>query len=379
MARALTSACAAARSQELPLSGSEPAAERLNKARTATEGAGDANDALPAVRGPGYVAQVAGIIQQVAEAADALHEAGVVHRDIKPGNIMIEGDGRTTVLMDLGLAQLADEAEGRLTRTRQFVGTLRYASPEQVLAAGRVDRRSDVYSLGATLWELLTLRALFGATDETPTPDLMQTILVTEPDSPRKYHPGVPRDLEAIVLKCLEKDRGRRYATAGDLARFLRGEPVTARLSSPWEVTVKWMRRRPAIAEMSAAVFLVAMAGIAGIVWEWQTAEANAEKAKNQEVKAILALDEAEKQKKKAESEAAKATLARQDAERQREVARRNSYFANMNLAQRSGRVYTWPASWICWTVSGPREAKPTSGGSSGSTSTGFAIQTCSR
>ena len=110
------------------------------------------------------------IIQQVAEAADALHEAGIVHRDIKPGNIMMGRDGKTPVLMDLGLAQLADESEGRLTRTRQFVGTLRYASPEQVLAATRVDRRSDVYSLGATLWELLTLRPLFGATDETRRP-----------------------------------------------------------------------------------------------------------------------------------------------------------------------------------------------------------------
>ena len=83
-----------------------------------------------------------------------------MHRDIKPGNIMIARDVGSPVLMDLGLAQLADEAEGRLTRTRQFVGTLRYASPEQVLAVARVDHRSDVYSLGATLWELLTLRRL---------------------------------------------------------------------------------------------------------------------------------------------------------------------------------------------------------------------------
>ena len=112
----------------------------------------------------------------MAEAADALHEAGIVHRDIKPGNIMVAPDGKTPVLMDLGLAQLVDESEGRLTRTRQFIGTLRYASPEQVLAARRVDRRSDVYGLGAMLWELLTFRPLFGATEETPTPDLMEII-----------------------------------------------------------------------------------------------------------------------------------------------------------------------------------------------------------
>ena len=94
--------------------------------------------------------------------------------------------------MDLGLAQLADEAEGRLTRTRQFVGTLRYASPEQVLAVP-LDRRSDVYSLGATLWELLTLRPLFGATDQTPTPDLMLKIQHAEPERPRQPQPAGAR------------------------------------------------------------------------------------------------------------------------------------------------------------------------------------------
>ena len=123
-------------------------------------------------------------------------------------------DGTQAVLMDLGLAQLADESEGRLTRTRQFVGTLRYASPEQVLAVGRLDRRSDVYSLGATLWELLTLRPLFGATDQTPTPELMEKIQREEPERLARHNPAVGRDLEAIVLKCLEKRPMRRYATA---------------------------------------------------------------------------------------------------------------------------------------------------------------------
>ncbi len=101
-----------------------------------------------------------------------------------------------------------------------------------------------------------------------PTPRLMEIIQYTEPDSPRKFNTAVARDLEAIVLKCLEKDKARRYATAGELAadlgRFLRNEPVTARLSSPWELTVKWMRRRPAIAALSAAVLLV---GLIGSCW----------------------------------------------------------------------------------------------------------------
>ncbi len=337
---AVTSACAAARSSEVSLSASGQTVDRLARARNATESSDEeSNEAVPAaVRGPGYVAEIVSIIRQVAEAADALHEAGIVHRDIKPGNIMMGRDGQTPVLMDLGLAQLADESEGRLTRTRQFVGTLRYASPEQVLAATRVDRRSDVYSLGATLWELLTLRPLFGATDATPTPELMQTILVAEPGSPRKSNPAVARDLEAIVLKCLEKDKARRYATAGELAadlgRFLRNEPVAARLSSPWELTIKWMRRRPTIAALSAAVFLVALIGIAGVFWEWRRAEVNAERAKDQETKAILARDEAETQRKEAKDQETKAILAGDEAKRQRDVARRTAYIAHMNLAQ---------------------------------------------
>jgi serine/threonine protein kinase len=304
--QALMSACAAARSSEVPLSDSEQSRDRLAGARTATEEAGEeaSESVTHTVRGPGYVAEVVEVVQQVAEAADALHEAGIVHRDIKPGNIMVAWDGKKPVLMDLGLAQLADESEGRLTRTRQFIGTLRYASPEQVLAATRVDRRSDVYSLGATLWELLTLRPLFGATDETPTPELIERIQYAEPGSPRKFNPSVPRDLEAIVLKCLEKDKARRYATAGELAadlgRFLRGEPVTARLSSPWELTVKWMRRRPAIAALSAAVFLVGLIGSAGVFWQRRAAEANAETARDQEKKALIARDEAETQRKEA-------------------------------------------------------------------------------
>src|SRR3982751_313809 len=99
---------------------------------------------------------------------------------------MVNDEGTQAVLMDLGLAQIADDEEGRLTRTRQFVGTLRYASPEQVLAVGKADRRSDVYSVGATLWELLTLHPLYGATEQTATAELMQRIQYEEVEGCRK-------------------------------------------------------------------------------------------------------------------------------------------------------------------------------------------------
>jgi serine/threonine protein kinase/tetratricopeptide (TPR) repeat protein len=312
------SACQDARAAERPLGAAQPAVDRPARPRPESHPSSG-------IAGRDYVRQVVELVRQVAEAAHALHEAGVVHRDIKPDNVMVTPDGTQAVLMDLGLAQLADEAEGRLTRTRQFLGTLRYASPEQIRAITRVDRRSDIYSLGATLWELLTLRPLFGATDATPTPELMETIQNTEPGSPRRSNPAVARDLEAIVLKCLEKDKARRYATAAELAadlgRFLGDEPVTARLSSPWELTVKWMRRRPTVAALSAAVVLVGVMGAAAASWQWRSAVANAREAKKNEQEALGARDEAERQRKEAKEQEQKALRARDEAQLSLRVA----------------------------------------------------------
>jgi serine/threonine protein kinase/Tfp pilus assembly protein PilF len=262
---AVSTACEQARRAEKPLcatergAGSQPSPPPSPSPATSHQPPATLN----------YVRQVVELVRQVAEAAHALHEAGVVHRDIKPGNILVNAAGTEAVLMDLGLAQVADEVAGKLTRTRQFVGTLRYASPEQVLAVRQLDRRSDVYSLGATLWELLTLRPLFGATDEMPTPDLMEKIQREDVARPRQYHPGLSRDLEAIVLKCLEKDPGRRYATAGDLVRDLeryqRGEPVQARPVGRLQRGWRWCRRNPAWASMLGALALVIAGSLAGL------------------------------------------------------------------------------------------------------------------
>ena len=166
-----------------------------------------------------YLHQAVEAVRQVAGAAHALHEAGIVHRDIKPGNIVLTAEGSHAVLMDLGLAQLADDAQGRLTRTRQFVGTLRYASPEQVLAAGSLDRRSDVYCLGATLWELAHAPAALRRRrrDAEPRADARRSSR-EDPARARKRNPRIDADLDAIVTKCLEKSPARRYASAADLA-----------------------------------------------------------------------------------------------------------------------------------------------------------------
>jgi YD repeat-containing protein len=265
---AVSSACQQAREAEKPLAGSHPG--EPSKPPSAPGPA--ASVVLPP--GTGFVQQVVELIRQVARAAHALHEAGVVHRDIKPGNIMVTADGTRAVLMDLGLAQLADEVEGRLTRTRQFVGTLRYASPQQVLAVARLDRRSDVYSLGATLWELLTLRPLYGATEQTPTPELIERIQHEEPERLRRHNPAVPRDLEAIVHKCLEKNPARRYATAQELAEDLKrcqdGAPVQARPIGRLARTARWARRRPAKAAvlLGGPLLLLGLAVLAFTIWD---------------------------------------------------------------------------------------------------------------
>jgi WD40 repeat protein len=268
----------------------------------------------PAAAERSYVRRLAELVRQAAEAVHALHEAGVIHRDIKPGNIMVTADGGQAVLMDLGLAQVADDVEGKLTRTRQFVGTLRYASPEQVLSAGALDRRSDVYSLGATLWELLTLRPLYGATEQTATVDLMRRIQVSEPEPVRKHNPTVARDLEAVVQRCLEKDPAKRYATARELAdelgRFLRGEPVRARPVSGVERGWRWVRRRPGVAALLAVGGVAVVALVAVVVGAYYTTRLERQKEIVEEQKQELV------------------------AERQQLV--RQQYYEDMNLAQQS-------------------------------------------
>jgi len=270
--QAVTTACAEARRKEKPLSedGRHPPAPAHPPAHLAAPAAAPA-----AGRGLEYVRRAAEIVRQAASAAHALHEAGVVHRDIKPGNILLTPDGSHAVLMDLGLAQLADEMDGRLTRTREFIGTLRYASPEQVLAVAAVDRRSDIYSLGATLWELLTLRPIYGAGPQTAAPELMQRIQYEDPEPVRRHNPRVSRDLEAIVLKCLEKDPKRRYQTARDLAddlqRFLNGEPVKAHPIGPVGRLLRRARRHK-VATMVLVLAALLLPGLALYgIWDYAT------------------------------------------------------------------------------------------------------------
>lgn len=331
---AVSTACEAALAEETSLDESRPNSP-FQPSPAARELPAANNELLQRSPGPvrasgrALVDRAVELVRQTALAAHALHETGVIHRDIKPGNIMLSANSEQAVLLDLGLAQLADESEGRLTRTRQFVGTLRYASPEQVLNAARLDRRSDVYSLGATLWELLTLRPLYDATDVTPAPQLMQRITVTAATSPRKYNPDIPRDLATIVLKCLDKEPKGRYPTAAELAddlvRWQTGQPVLAEPPTLRYLLGKFTRRHRWALSGAASLALLAVVGITLAFYlinqARRLAEENASVAVDLRVRAEEATTRAELERDRAEANGAKEKLSREDADRQRDRA----------------------------------------------------------
>ncbi|WP_010585940.1 serine/threonine protein kinase [Schlesneria paludicola] len=193
-----------------------------------------------------YCDWVANLGRQCALALQYAHEVGIVHRDIKPANLLIDTRGEIWIT-DFGLAQIAGDAG--LTVSGEILGTLRYASPEQTRALpGLVDQRTDIYSLGATLYELLTLRTLFEGTDRN---ELLRQIAEVDPVPLRKVAPNVPEELETIVLKSLSKSPFDRYTTAeefaADLKRYLEDQPIRARRPTVLERTRKWLRRHPSL------------------------------------------------------------------------------------------------------------------------------------
>jgi hypothetical protein len=208
-----------------------------------------------------YFRRAAHLARTAAEALEHAHQLGVIHRDIKPANLLLDGRGSLWIA-DFGLALLHNNPG--LTTTGELVGTLRYMSPEQAGAKRLlVDHRTDIYSLGVTLYELLTLEPLFASTDGT---QLLHQISFDEPRSPRSVDESIPFELETIVLKAIAKNPAERYATAQELAddlkRYLEDQPVQARRPTLLERARKWSRRHKPVVVSAAGLLIVALGGL---------------------------------------------------------------------------------------------------------------------
>ncbi|MDG3002391.1 serine/threonine-protein kinase [Paludisphaera mucosa] len=206
-----------------------------------------------------YFRSVAQIGRQAAQGLAHAHARGIVHRDIKPSNLLLDADG-VVWITDFGLAKSDDDG---LTATGDIIGTLRYMAPERFRGEG--DARADVYALGLTLYELLTLRPAYDATDRMK---LIEQVKAMDPPRPRSIDGRIPRDLETIVLKAVEKEAGSRYATADamaeDLRRFLADEPILARQVGTSERYWRWARRNPTIAILGGVLTALLIASTVG-------------------------------------------------------------------------------------------------------------------
>ena len=226
------------------------------------------------------ISQALVLVEKIARALHAAHELGLIHRDVKPGNIMLTLEGEP-VILDFGLARDETSDDTVLTQTGAIVGTPAYMSPEQVAGRDSLDRRTDVYALGVILYECLTLERPFHAPDVAA---LYRVILATDPVDPRRLNPRLSRDATVVIAKALDKDPARRYPTAlalaEELQRLLNFEPIRARPASILLRLRRWGQRRPMLAATTVGLFLSLSVGLVGslvlldrIHSAWQRAE----------------------------------------------------------------------------------------------------------
>ena len=217
--------------------------------------------------------QAAAWLEVMARAVHYAHQQGIIHRDLKPSNVLLTEAGEPT-LCDFGVAKLMTGSDIK-TRSGTLLGTAEYMAPEQAAEGDKVGPAADVYALGAILYTMLTGRPPFQGSN---TLHILEQVRSQEPVPLRRLVPHLPRDLETICLKCLEKEPAHRYASAAELADdlrcFLVGEPIRARPAPAWERGWKWAKRRPTIAGLLVVVIALAAIGVALVFGLWRGAEA---------------------------------------------------------------------------------------------------------
>ncbi len=289
----------------------------------------------------GFFRSAAKLGIQAAEALQHAHDLGVLHRDIKPGNLMLDAEAQLHIT-DFGLARI--EADAGVTMTGDILGTLRYMSPEQALAKRVIiDQRSDIYSLGVTLYELLTLQPAFSGNDRQ---SLLQQIAFEEPKLPTRINRAIPRELETIVMKAIAKNPRERYATAqelaDDLGRYLDDMPIQAKRPSLLQRSTKWTHRNSTFVRTAVATVAIAVVIGGALLWQQRSetlaaleqAKQNAEQAETNEVLARKSAADAKESEARAEANLVLANDAAKRESLQRELAQANLALAEQNAAQ---------------------------------------------
>jgi serine/threonine protein kinase len=293
--------------------------------------------------GPMPSREAARLLEILARTMQTAHEQGIIHRDLKPANILLAPgrelssekadavgsrlEGCVPKIADFGLAKkLTGEtpaAGDAITQTFAIMGTPSYLAPEQAAGQNRtIGPAADIHALGAILYEMVTGRPPFQG--ET-TFDTLEQVRFRDPVPPSQLQPRCPRDLETICLKCLRKEPGQRYASAGeladDLALFLSGRPIHVRPVGSWERAIKWCKRRPAIAALLALLFVVIALGFGLVLWQWREAEFARRDAEAATLRALASQKEAEAEKHKADEERHNAEISMKLADAERALA----------------------------------------------------------